>query len=110
MLWFAAAASAPARILSQNVSPGASWVTIAMVKLSPSAAAPPPSFWAPPSLLHAASVTVAALTATTACSDLRVLLMHDSRRDGRRAGGCGLPRTRSTTPAASFVCLDIVTC
>ena len=31
MLSFAAAASAPARILSQNVSPGASWVIIAMV-------------------------------------------------------------------------------
>src|SRR5919107_2655888 len=66
MLWFAAAASAPARILSQNVSPGASWVTIAMVKLSPSAAPPPPSLWAPPSLLHAASARVATLTTTTA--------------------------------------------
>ena len=31
MPWFAAAASAPARILSQNVSPAASWVIIAMV-------------------------------------------------------------------------------
>src|SRR5918997_1386836 len=73
MLWFAAAASAPARILSQNVSPGASCVTIAMVKLSPSAAPPPPSLWAPPSLLHAASATVATLTTTTAGarSDLR---------------------------------------
>ena len=30
-----AACSAPARIRSQNVEPGASWVTIAMVKLGP---------------------------------------------------------------------------
>src|ERR687894_2334034 len=95
MLWFAAAASAPARILSQNVSPGASWVTIAMVKLSPSAAAPPPSLWAPPSLLHAASARVATLTTTTAGarSFLREgpILIEFLSPDSRPGGGLRCP-------------------
>ena len=42
MLSLAAATCAPARTLSQNESPGASWVTIAMVNLGVSATAPPP--------------------------------------------------------------------
>ena len=54
-----AACSAPARIRSQNVEPGASWVTMAMVKLGPPEAPPPEApgaFWAPPWLLHAVTV------------------------------------------------------
>ena len=47
MLSLAAATSAPARILSQNESPGASWVTIAMVSCGVSATAPPPAGGAP---------------------------------------------------------------
>src|SRR4051812_37395208 len=65
--WSFAACSAPFRILSQKVSPGASWVTIAMVYFFPS----DELFCAPPWLLQAASA--AAPTATTASvrSDLR---------------------------------------
>ena len=47
-----AACSAPARIRSQNVEPGASWVTMAMVKVLPPPPPPPPAapgaLWAPP--------------------------------------------------------------
>ena len=42
MLSFAAAACAPALTLSQNVSPGASKVTMAMVSRGVSATTPPP--------------------------------------------------------------------
>src|SRR3954462_2729534 len=71
--WSFAACSAPFRILSQNVSPGASWVTIAMVYFFPS----DELFCAPPWLLQAASA--AAPTATTASvrSDLREPIFID---------------------------------
>src|SRR3569833_2498770 len=93
MPWSFAACSAPLRILSQNVSPGASCVTIAMIKSSP-LPPPPPAFYAPPWLLHAANARVTAVTATSARSGLRVLLRRGLLEGrvtvGRRpaAAGC----------------------
>ena len=65
----AAAASAPARILSQNVSPGVSWVTIWIVNDGAARCAPPEprfagaSVCAPPVLLQADTAsTKAAVT------------------------------------------------
>ena len=49
----AAASLAPARILSQNVSPACSWVIIAKVKFLPPVTAPPPPPPAAPGWLAA---------------------------------------------------------
>src|SRR5689334_18905584 len=97
---FFAACSAPERILSQNESPGASWVIIAMVRFWPLPPPPPPPagagwFCAPPWLLHAASAADAATTAARTRSDLREPLIFIDLSLLRAAGqeaDCGVLR------------------
>ena len=75
--WALAASWAPARILSQNVSPACSWVIIWNVRLLPevpppaAGAALPPWLAAPPWLLHAASANEATATKASTRSVLR---------------------------------------
>src|SRR5664280_1406478 len=78
-LSLAAPASAPLRTMSQNVSPGAWWVIIAMVifgVLASAALAPPVSFVAvlPPAEEHAARENAVAMdAATTAERGMRIM-------------------------------------
>src|SRR4051794_27096640 len=89
MLSFLAASSAPDRILSQKVSPGVSWVTMAMVSLGVLATVPPEPASAeaepvsddvsvaflPPVALHAPSVSAKpTTTATDAAAFVRILI------------------------------------
>src|SRR5918992_2329290 len=84
MLCAAAASSAPARIRSQNVSPGCSCVTIAIVYCSPPTVPPVPpppspcSCCAPPWLLQPASTAERAATATSARVNFRKLIVEPS--------------------------------
>src|SRR4051794_16327389 len=96
-----AASCAPARILSQNVSPACSWVIIWMVRLAPDVSPPPPPpelGWlagAPPWLLHAASAADAAATTARTRSVLRersILIDHSSLQAAGRKADCGVLR------------------
>src|SRR4051794_13884235 len=94
MPWSFAACSAPFRILSQKVSPGASWVTMARVHFFPS----DELFCAPPWLLHAATARRAANTAATTesvRSDLRegsIFNGLSSLQAAGREANCDVPR------------------
>src|SRR3989440_7755596 len=77
-LSFAAAAWAPLRMMSQNVSPGAAWVAIAMVICGGLALPPatPPLFcsdFLPPLLLQPAAATARPATSAMAASRLTCL-------------------------------------
>src|SRR6266581_5467760 len=98
MLSFAAAALAPFWMMSQNVSPGAAWVTMAnviraVVALPACAPAPDCAAFLPPLLLHAARVRPAVRTAASAhFPDLTMLCLLGIK-------GCVVavtPRSRSS--------------
>ena len=97
MLSFCAAASAPLRMRSQKVSPGASWVTIAIVTRGvftppPPPPAPPVSAGFPPVLEQAASA--AAVRSAPIANGRRL-----RRTDGASAPpSCGTERNFMVTP------------